>query len=270
MHLELPKAPSDNKLSSFPENVSDEPDNDKKLTLRTWSSLPSVLVPHDKNDTPIVSTSRRFSETEQDLPTPRIISKFASSKNLSEVIKVNYSELKSPICSMEEAKLNSRVEAKAIIPNKEMKIPPRGKSKERKSSEGSEDTLNYEDSSSVTFDSQRESARSSKIEITNPRSKARRKVFSGSAPEFSGTRLSAELGYKDENTPERSFMEDGGSGVQPMSIGYFPRPVEGQSLTSFLSTARFSRANAVLDRENAHFSISEAMIAAIEQVHRVV
>lgn len=61
-------------------------------------------------------------------------------------------------------------------------------------------------------------------------------------------------------------MEDGGSSVQPMSTGYFPRPVEGQSLFSFLSSGQFSRANAELDRENAHFSISEAMIAAIEQV----
>ncbi|XP_034230440.1 run domain Beclin-1-interacting and cysteine-rich domain-containing protein isoform X2 [Thrips palmi] len=64
----------------------------------------------------------------------------------------------------------------------------------------------------------------------------------------------------------KTFMEDGGSSVQPMSTGYFPRPVEGQSLFSFLSSGQFSRANAELDRENAHFSISEAMIAAIEQV----
>ncbi|KAJ1519867.1 hypothetical protein ONE63_004109 [Megalurothrips usitatus] len=64
----------------------------------------------------------------------------------------------------------------------------------------------------------------------------------------------------------KSFMEDGGSSVQPMSTGYFPRPVKGQSLFSFLSSGQFSRANAELDRENAHFSISEAMIAAIEQV----
>lgn len=64
----------------------------------------------------------------------------------------------------------------------------------------------------------------------------------------------------------KSFMEDGGNSVQPMSTGYFPRPVEGQSLFSFLSSGQFSRANAELDRENAHFSISEAMIAAIEQV----
>ena len=61
-------------------------------------------------------------------------------------------------------------------------------------------------------------------------------------------------------------MEDGGNSVQPMSTGYFPRPIEGQSLFSFLTSGQFSRANAELDRENAHFRISEATIAAIEQV----
>lgn len=52
-----------------------------------------------------------------------------------------------------------------------------------------------------------------------------------------------------------------------MSTGYFPRPTKGQTLTSFLSSSQVSRSNAELDRENAHFSISEAMIAAIEQIN---
>ncbi|XP_063236877.1 run domain Beclin-1-interacting and cysteine-rich domain-containing protein isoform X2 [Bacillus rossius redtenbacheri] len=65
---------------------------------------------------------------------------------------------------------------------------------------------------------------------------------------------------------KKSFIEDGGSSVLPMATGFFPRPTEGQSLESFLSSGDFSRPSAELDRENAHFSISEAMIAAIEQV----
>ncbi|KAJ8867204.1 hypothetical protein PR048_030999, partial [Dryococelus australis] len=65
---------------------------------------------------------------------------------------------------------------------------------------------------------------------------------------------------------KKSFIEDGGSSVLPMATGFFPRPIEGQSLESFLSSGDFSRPSAELDRENAHFSISEAMIAAIEQV----
>ncbi|KAK6622632.1 hypothetical protein RUM43_008474 [Polyplax serrata] len=71
-------------------------------------------------------------------------------------------------------------------------------------------------------------------------------------------------GKKEER--KKTFMQDGGTSVLPMSTGYFPRPVQGQSLTSFLSSEHFSRTVAELDRENAHFSISEAMISAIEQM----
>lgn len=79
--------------------------------------------------------------------------------------------------------------------------------------------------------------------------------------------LDVQSGQKDLNLfPKKSFIEDGGSSITPMAIGYFPRPVEGQSLTSFLSSGQFSHTSAELDRENAHFSISEAMISAIEQV----
>ncbi|XP_073995162.1 run domain Beclin-1-interacting and cysteine-rich domain-containing protein rubicon [Rhodnius prolixus] len=68
---------------------------------------------------------------------------------------------------------------------------------------------------------------------------------------------------------KKSFIEDGGGvSVKPMSTGgcHFPKPQTGQSLTSFLSSSLSSAAGAELDRENAHFCISEAIIAAIEQV----
>ncbi|KAJ8946679.1 hypothetical protein NQ318_019994 [Aromia moschata] len=54
--------------------------------------------------------------------------------------------------------------------------------------------------------------------------------------------------------------------VLPMATGYFPKPTKGQSLLSFLTSSQFTRANAELDRENAHFSISEAIISAMEQI----
>lgn len=73
-------------------------------------------------------------------------------------------------------------------------------------------------------------------------------------------------GKKEEKERKKTFMEDGGTSVLPMSTGYFPRPVLGQSLTSFLSSEQFSRASAELDRENAHFSVCEAMISVIEQM----
>lgn len=71
-----------------------------------------------------------------------------------------------------------------------------------------------------------------------------------------------------ERRKKKTFMEDGGSSIKPMSTGsYFPRPADGQSLTSFLSSSlQTERSTAELDRENAHFSVSEAIIAAIEQV----
>ncbi|XP_023704978.1 run domain Beclin-1-interacting and cysteine-rich domain-containing protein isoform X3 [Cryptotermes secundus] len=101
----------------------------------------------------------------------------------------------------------------------------------------------------------------------NPRRK--KTMVVGSAPEYAGEWLSDEtVDHKSGHLKlqKKSFIESGGGGVLPMAIGFFPRPTEGQSLTSFLSSGQFSRPSAELDRENAHFSICEAMIAAIEQV----
>nr|CAI5864811.1 unnamed protein product [Callosobruchus analis] len=76
-----------------------------------------------------------------------------------------------------------------------------------------------------------------------------------------------KAGEKDyKKLPKKSFIEDGGMSVLPMSTGYFPKPAKGQSLLSFLCTSHLNRTNAELDRENAHFSISEAIISAVEQI----
>ncbi|XP_076269262.1 run domain Beclin-1-interacting and cysteine-rich domain-containing protein rubicon isoform X2 [Rhynchophorus ferrugineus] len=74
-------------------------------------------------------------------------------------------------------------------------------------------------------------------------------------------------GEKDysRHCPKR-FIEDGGMSILPMSTGYFPKPMKGQTLTSFLTSSKLARSNAELDRENAHFSISEAIISAMEQL----
>ncbi|XP_018321932.1 run domain Beclin-1-interacting and cysteine-rich domain-containing protein isoform X3 [Agrilus planipennis] len=77
------------------------------------------------------------------------------------------------------------------------------------------------------------------------------------------TALAGEKDYK--RAPKKSFIEEDGK-VLPPATGYFPRPVKGQTLASFLTSSQFVRANAELDRENAHFSISEAMIAVMEQI----
>uniref|UniRef100_A0A6A7FWU3 Run domain Beclin-1-interacting and cysteine-rich domain-containing protein-like n=2 Tax=Hirondellea gigas TaxID=1518452 RepID=A0A6A7FWU3_9CRUS len=46
----------------------------------------------------------------------------------------------------------------------------------------------------------------------------------------------------------------------------FPRPKPGESLESFLHSAEFYKNCGVLDRENAHFYIAEAIMAAFEQM----
>uniref|UniRef100_A0A1V1FQN1 Putative cysteine-rich protein 5 n=1 Tax=Reticulitermes speratus TaxID=60591 RepID=A0A1V1FQN1_9NEOP len=97
----------------------------------------------------------------------------------------------------------------------------------------------------------------------------RKTIIVGSAPEYTGQWLSDDtVGLRSGHwkLQKKSFIESGGGSVLPMAIGFFPRPIEGQSLMSFLSSGQFSRPSAELDRENAHFSISEAMIAVIEQV----
>lgn len=60
-----------------------------------------------------------------------------------------------------------------------------------------------------------------------------------------------------------SFLESGGL-VLPPAMGHFPRPHEGQTLTSFLTSLSDNLPD--LDRENAHFNVSEALISAFERI----
>ncbi|KAG9351200.1 hypothetical protein JZ751_025091 [Albula glossodonta] len=57
--------------------------------------------------------------------------------------------------------------------------------------------------------------------------------------------------------------QNNGSHQSSMSEGMFRKPLEGQSLISYLSEQDFGSC-ADLEKENAHFSISESLIAAIE------
>ncbi|XP_067272537.1 run domain Beclin-1-interacting and cysteine-rich domain-containing protein isoform X2 [Pseudorasbora parva] len=59
------------------------------------------------------------------------------------------------------------------------------------------------------------------------------------------------------------YMESNGSQYSSVPDGSFRRPSEGQSLISYLSEQDFGSC-ADLEKENAHFSISESLIAAIE------
>ncbi|KAI1891559.1 hypothetical protein AGOR_G00145040 [Albula goreensis] len=65
------------------------------------------------------------------------------------------------------------------------------------------------------------------------------------------------------STPSSISMDSDGSHHSSMSEGMFRKPLEGQSLISYLSEQDFGSC-ADLEKENAHFSISESLIAAIE------
>ncbi|XP_048025215.1 run domain Beclin-1-interacting and cysteine-rich domain-containing protein isoform X2 [Megalobrama amblycephala] len=67
----------------------------------------------------------------------------------------------------------------------------------------------------------------------------------------------------DSSTHSSLYMESNSSQYNSVPDGLFRRPSEGQSLISYLSEQDFGSC-ADLEKENAHFSISESLIAAIE------
>ena len=85
--------------------------------------------------------------------------------------------------------------------------------------------------------------------------------YSGSFESYSTNRRSVDGGGGGSGT--KSFLESGGL-IHPPALGHFPLPQKGQSLTSFLSS--LSNTMPELDRENAHFNVSEALISAFEKL----
>ncbi|XP_032725302.1 run domain Beclin-1-interacting and cysteine-rich domain-containing protein isoform X11 [Lontra canadensis] len=77
----------------------------------------------------------------------------------------------------------------------------------------------------------------------------------------SGTKKSHSRSHSDTNIASRGAPE--GGQYLCSGEGMFRRPSEGQSLISYLSEQDFGSC-ADLEKENAHFSISESLIAAIE------
>ncbi|KAM8875923.1 run domain Beclin-1-interacting and cysteine-rich domain-containing protein isoform 2-T2 [Spinachia spinachia] len=68
---------------------------------------------------------------------------------------------------------------------------------------------------------------------------------------------------EDTSSPGSLYMESHVSQCDCVPDGMFRKPSEGQSLISYLSEQDFGSC-ADLEKENAHFSISESLIAAIE------
>ncbi|XP_012373119.2 run domain Beclin-1-interacting and cysteine-rich domain-containing protein isoform X2 [Octodon degus] len=80
-------------------------------------------------------------------------------------------------------------------------------------------------------------------------------------PVTGGTKKSHIRSHSDTNIATRGTPE--GDQYPGSGEGMFRRPSEGQSLISYLSEQDFGSC-ADLEKENAHFSISESLIAAIE------
>uniref|UniRef100_A0A8C6JA94 Uncharacterized protein n=1 Tax=Melopsittacus undulatus TaxID=13146 RepID=A0A8C6JA94_MELUD len=75
--------------------------------------------------------------------------------------------------------------------------------------------------------------------------------------------VSASTQSSELSTPSSLYMEYDSGRYLTSGEGMFRRPSEGQSLISYLSEQDFGSC-ADLEKENAHFSISESLIAAIE------
>ncbi|XP_024134429.1 run domain Beclin-1-interacting and cysteine-rich domain-containing protein isoform X1 [Oryzias melastigma] len=67
----------------------------------------------------------------------------------------------------------------------------------------------------------------------------------------------------DSSINSSTYMDSHGSQYSSLRDGLFRKPSKGQSLISYLSEQDFGSC-ADLEKENAHFSISESLIAAIE------
>ncbi|XP_043852302.1 run domain Beclin-1-interacting and cysteine-rich domain-containing protein isoform X2 [Dromiciops gliroides] len=93
---------------------------------------------------------------------------------------------------------------------------------------------------------------------------ASRKVQEESRNDSSKLKAPVSSGRNSEVIPPSSLdMEYDGNQYLCSGEGMFRRPSEGQSLISYLSEQDFGSC-ADLEKENAHFSISESLIAAIE------
>ncbi|XP_006884267.1 PREDICTED: run domain Beclin-1 interacting and cysteine-rich containing protein [Elephantulus edwardii] len=104
---------------------------------------------------------------------------------------------------------------------------------------------------------------------SHTRSHSDTNIVSSGAPESCNdkSKLRGPLPYSGQSsevsTPGSLYMEYEGGQYLCSGEGMFRRPSEGQSLISYLSEQDFGSC-ADLEKENAHFSISESLIAAIE------
>ncbi|NWX09854.1 RUBIC protein, partial [Caloenas nicobarica] len=120
-----------------------------------------------------------------------------------------------------------------------------------------------------SFSEGQSSAPQSILKKSHVRSHSDTNVASGKSHESHGDPgggrgpVSASTQSSELSTPSSLYMEYDSGQYLSSGEGMFRRPSEGQSLISYLSEQDFGSC-ADLEKENAHFSISESLIAAIE------
>lgn len=120
-----------------------------------------------------------------------------------------------------------------------------------------------------SFSEGQSSGSQSRVKKGHMRSHSDTNVASGRAQESSGEfskrkhGVSCSTQSSEANSQNSQCTQLEGSHYLSSGEGMFRRPSEGQSLISYLSEQDFGSC-ADLEKENAHFSISESLIAAIE------
>lgn len=106
-----------------------------------------------------------------------------------------------------------------------------------------------------------------KGEEENVKVKAKSKGHKRSRSDHGGIKVEKGPQKEKGKVPNKTQREDSSEPASKDIPGEttFKQPVQGQSLINYLSSQDFNTC-ANLDKENAHFSISEALIAAIEQM----
>ncbi|XP_054838037.1 run domain Beclin-1-interacting and cysteine-rich domain-containing protein isoform X2 [Eublepharis macularius] len=120
-----------------------------------------------------------------------------------------------------------------------------------------------------SFSEGQTSATRGMLKRSHVRSHSDTNVASGKAHESHGdisrfqSNMSCPVQSGEASTPGSVYVEYDTGQYLSSGEGIFRRPSEGQSLISYLSEQDFGSC-ADLEKENAHFSISESLIAAIE------
>lgn len=219
-------------------------------------SVRSMLSQHFDSATAVPSVTTPFSSTVSQIPPAKSTTPQISPIKSTPVVTVSNIPhvMSSPVIASFPDDVVDGVAFSA--PEKEVTLdalPPKAvkvkkKSHSRSHSDGTEELL-------------------SKVRLSQSTTVPYLEVKSDSAKLLSA---SGDFGSSVPSQIHKRFMEDGGHSITPAADnGFFPRPEPGQSLIGFLSSKQFHKQYAELDRENAHFNISEAVIAALTQVRHI-